>query len=402
MFQAIRVLLPTAAALCLSVASGGIDRNSNKFMQMKFTITIFISLSLLSCKERAYVVEHNDNNVYKPNIAFIAYEDISLPRFDSLKTKYQLDTLFHGETDEFKRILLLRNWIRQHIPINDFGDPYPGNDHPQGIIDAAAQGQGFHCGHYMVVQNALMNAYGYVTRCLGSGPGIKGGADGHHGMNEIWLNSKRKWFLSDAKFNHHFEKDGVPLSALELRDEFLKNRAADVQVVKGPDRTPITVDSLKDARGTYRKRDKQWFAQWYTWLEWDKTSTRFSSWPRFDTKLNMYKDDYFAANTWYWDGKPHWAYNTDAITYQDLRDAIEWTPNTVHADVKVDKNIATIKLSSFTPNIKAYQVKQGSEWARIDSVTSFKLRKNREELVFRAVNTANVAGPENRIIFTSK
>ena len=40
----------------------------------------------------------------------------------------------------------------------------------------------------MIVQNALMNAYGYVTRCLGSGPGVKNGIDGHHGMNEIWLN----------------------------------------------------------------------------------------------------------------------------------------------------------------------------------------------------------------------
>ena len=127
-------------------------------MAMKVTTIIFLLIACIACKDRNYVVESDNNKIYKPNTAFVSYENISLPRFDSLKTKYQLDTIFHGETDEFKRILLLRNWIRQQVPINDFGDPYPGNDHPQGIIDAASKGQGFHCGHYMVVQNAVMNA----------------------------------------------------------------------------------------------------------------------------------------------------------------------------------------------------------------------------------------------------
>jgi hypothetical protein len=220
-------------------------------MAMKITTLFFLLIVCVACRQRSYVVEENNNIPYKPNIAFVSYEDISLPRFDSLKTKYQLDTIFHGETDEFKRILLLRNWIRQKVSINDFGDPYPGNNHPQGIIDAAMKGQGFHCGHYMVVQNAVMNAYGYVTRCLGSGPGVKGGEDGHHGMNEIWVNKFHKWFLSDAKFNHHFEKNGIPLSALEVRDEYLKNKAADVVLVKGPDRVPMQADSLYDQNAGY-------------------------------------------------------------------------------------------------------------------------------------------------------
>ena len=40
---------------------------------------------------------------------------------------------------------------------------------------------------------------------------MKGIVDGHHGINEIWSNKYNKWFLSDAKYNHHFEKDGIPL-----------------------------------------------------------------------------------------------------------------------------------------------------------------------------------------------
>ena len=369
---------------------------------MKGTYIIALIFFIASCKERTYQLLEEQNPVQKKNVAFTGYEDISLPRFDSLKIKYQLDTIFHGETDEFKRILLLRNWIRQHISINDFGDPYPGDDHPQGIIDAAAKGQGFHCGHYMVVQNAVMNAYGYVTRCLGSGPGVKGGEDGHHGMNEIWVNKFHKWFLSDAKFNHHFEKDGVPLSALEIRDEYLKNKAADIVLVKGPQQTSIELDSLKDKNGKYVKRDKKWFAMWYTWLEWDKNATRFSEWPSFATKLNMYKDDYFSKHTWIWDGKPHWAYNTDEVTYQDVRDAIEWTPNVIKAEAAINGDHAKVSLHSFTPNFKEYQANENGEWVKVDSVVNIPLKKDKEEIAFRSVNAAGVAGPEYKLSFVSK
>ena len=130
------------------------------------------------------------------------------------------------------------NGFRKVIQISDFEESYPGDEFAEGILDAALKGHGFHCGHYMVVQNAVMNSYGYVTRCLGAGPGVKGGPDGHHGINEIWSNKYHKWFLSDAKYNHHFEKNGVPLSALEIREEYLKNKVADVVLVKGTNRSP--------------------------------------------------------------------------------------------------------------------------------------------------------------------
>jgi hypothetical protein len=222
-------------------------------------------------------------------------------------------------------------------------------------------------------------------------------------MNEIWVNKYHKWFLSDAKFNHHFEKNGIPLSALEIRDEFLKNKAADIVLVKGPERTPIMYDSLKDVHGIYRVKDRQWFAQWYTWIEWDKSANRFSAWPAFSTKLNMFKDNYSSAHTWYWDGKPHWAYSTNDVSYQDKREAIEWTPNTIHADVSLQQNVAQIRLSSFTPNFKEYQVKRDEDdWNKCDSVLTLTLKKDKEELSFRAVNAANIYGPEYKMIFSSK
>ena len=152
-----------------------------------------------------------------------------------------------------------RNWIKSKVNIDDFGDPYPGNGEVEKMLDLAMEGQGYHCGHYMKIQNAIMNAYGYVARTLGAGPGVQGGPDGHHGINEIWLNDYNKWFLSDAKYDHHFEKNGVPLSSLEIRDEYLKNKAADIVKVKWPARTVIDADP---ETGTLKERS----AQTYTWI----------------------------------------------------------------------------------------------------------------------------------------
>lgn len=370
---------------------------------MKNAGIICMLLFMLGCAHKTYRTEEVANPEFTKNTVFVSSENISLPKFDSLKMKYQLDTIFNGEEDEFKRILLLRNWIRKTISINDFSPAYPGEGNPEGILDAAIKGHGFHCGHYMVVQNAVLNAYGYVTRCLGSGPGVKGGPDGHHGINEVWLNKYQKWFLSDAKYNHHFEKNGVPLSALEIRDEYLKNKAADIILVKGPDRTPIEAHEVANNKGVYIRKSKEQSAQWYTWLEWDIKNDRYSTGPTFGSDINMYRDAYFKTHTWIWDGKPHWSYNTEHVKYIDSREAIEWTPNTIQSAVLIKDDSAKITLSSVTPNFREYQMKESSEesWVKCDSLITLPLNKDRIELSFRTVNIANIAGPINKVVLAS-
>ncbi len=344
-----------------------------------------------------------DNPPFIENTAFTSFEDLSSPKFKSLREKYQLDTVFHGEEDEFKRMLLLRDWIRTVIQISDFEESYPGDDFTEGILDAALAGQGFHCGHYMIVQNAVMNSYGYVTRCIGAGPGVKGGPNGHHGINEIWSNQFQKWFLSDAKYNHHFEKDGIPLSALEIRDAYLKNKASDVTLVKGPDRKQILNDGVLNSKGEMVPITKERFAQTYTWIEWESVNNRFTAWPDNSSelaKLNMFADDYFKNNTWIWDGKPHWAYNTKNMILVSDRNALYWTPNTIKAEVKMEGEIASIDLSSNTPNRMSYQMQDSpdGEWKDISNPVTVSLKSSRNEILFRSTNMAGVSGIPYKVI----
>jgi hypothetical protein len=361
-------------------------------------LILLLSILLLNCGKRNYYTVQVDNPAFKPNIAFHSFEDLTSPKFGHLVTKYQLDTIFHGETDEFKRILLLRHWIKSVIAINDFGDPYPGKGYAEGILDAALKGQGFHCGHFMTVQNAVMNAFGYVTRTLGAGPGVKGGPDGHHGINEIWSNQYQKWFLSDAKYDHHFEKNGIPLSALEIRDEYLKNKAADIIKVKGPDRVPFDIDAET-------KLSKEQNAQTYTWIEWHGYNNMFVVWPDYQDLLLIFQDDFSRTHTWIWGGKPHWAYaKPEFIKWITDRDVLYWTPNTIKSKVEIEGDVAHIELTSETPNLKEYQMKKSPdmEWVAVDSKFDLKLEDRKYDLVFRVVNLAGVTGHEHKIMIDSK
>src|SRR5689334_4746788 len=129
-------------------------------------ITTLLAISAIlftSCNSnQPFHTEKVDNPAFYPDTAFVSFEDLASPKFKLLKAKYQLDTVFHGEKDELKRILLLRHWIKQHIKIDNIG-PYPDNGSAESILDEAIKGHGFHCGHDMIVQNAVMNAYGYIT-----------------------------------------------------------------------------------------------------------------------------------------------------------------------------------------------------------------------------------------------
>ena len=353
---------------------------------------------LQSCQERNYHIVEVDNPAYKPNKVFETFEDMASPKAAHLIAKYRLDTVVNGETDEFKRILLLRHWITSVIPMDWTTGHYPGDGYVELILDHALKGQGYHCGHFMRVQNAIMNSFGYVTRTLGAGAGVQGTFFTHHGANEIWSNQHNKWFLSDAEFDHHFEKDGIPLSALEVRNEYLKNKAADIINVKGPDRTQCDFDEEIGMTSTE-------FAGTYTWITWDSNNDIYTAWPDYKTKLIMYDDEYYKTNTWIRGSRPHWIYGSpeDLHLVQDS-DELYFTPNTIGSRVDIKGNSVLISLMSDTPNLKEYQVRKfpGDKWVKAGPVFETGLKGREYELAFRAVNLAGVSGPVHWIKIDSK
>lgn len=332
----------------------------------------------------AFELVEQDNPAFHLNELFRAQEDLRDPAFAELRARYQLDAVVADATDEFDRILRLRHWIKQQIAIeDDHPTPLPRYD-AFTILDSARDGGAFHCAHFSIVQDAVLNAYGHVTRRLGAGDGLLERGR-HHGVNEVWVNDLAKWVLIDAKYDLHFERDGIPLSALEMQQAVLADGGESVQRVYGPGREALTKE-FPESMATYR------------WVCWELNTNRFSDrTSSVSSALAIVDDQRFRDEVWYRDGKPHWAY--DARFFVPVRrDWIEWTPNVIAARVSIDGATARVRIRSCTPNLRSYQLREGTgEWRDCGDVVELAIPADGIDLALRTINLAAVAGPPHRI-----
>ncbi len=361
----------------------------NRFIYFTFIFLIVGITFWVSADNNGYFdVVITENPEYKANELCFPVENFYSPRMQELRNRYGLDDVVKNEQDEWKRILLLRHWIKSAIQIND-DNPTKTRGDTFAILDAALRGGGFHCAHFSIVQQAVLNSFGYVARRLGCGPGLKTNG-GHHGVNEVWVNKFSKWVLIDAKYDLHFEKNGVPLSALEIRDEIWKNGGEDVVRSFGLEGSPSTSDYPEDFGPT---------AETYRWCSWETNTNRFTVFPAPpNSTLVMFEDDIFRNNVWYRDGKPHWAYDTPYLITTTRRDWIEWTPNVIRSKTNIEDDQANIFLSSYTPNFRSYQIKgTNGQWSDCGEQVTLFLNKPVNNYTFRTVNLFGVTGPEHRI-----
>ena len=333
-----------------------------------------------------FVVVPVKNPEYRANQIFLAYEDFYSPRMAELRSKYGIDAAVAGKTDEWERILALEHWIKEKVA-GGHATP-PGRD-AFAILDAAQTGSRFDCGPVSTVEHAVMNSHGYVTRRLGAGPGLKTNG-GHHGVTEVWVNKFGKWVVMDAEYELHFEKDGVPLSALEIRDEIWKDGGKSVVRCFGPERRP-TADEYREIYGPTTET--------YRWVSWEASTNHFTAYPAPTTStMVMFEDNFFRNNVWYRDGKPHWAYNTPYLIKCPNRSWIEWTPNVISAKVQVNDQKAVVTLTSFTPNFRSFQMKtDDGTWADCGEQVALPLARQTNAFTFRTVNLFGVTGPEHRV-----
>jgi hypothetical protein len=340
-----------------------------------------------------YVVRDSGNPALRPSQLFFRFEDIASPPFQKLRREFDFAGAVAGVDDEFRRILLLRHWIFTTLK-KDFSRPDPPHD-AISILRQGPSGGPFECSHAMIVQNAVMNAMGYVTRCLNAGPGGEENtylAAGNHGINEIWSNQHSKWILSDAEFDGHFEKAGAPLSALEIRDEFLRNQARDVALVVGPERRKAQPQLL-------------FSPHCYRFVAFEPANDHHTQSGWTSSALIVWEDDYFKTHSWYrWvepdGGKAplHWAQRSNSFLRVAHREWIEWTPNVTTVRAQIREGAAQVRLFSETPYFDCYQVRApGGVWERCAAAPEIKLEAAVVEREFRSLNSAAVSGPVARL-----
>lgn len=362
---------------------------NSRVLALVVCVALFLPLSPLSAGDLQVVDVQNP--VFIPNTLFTGFEDLSSPRFDGLRDRYGLEEAVDGATDEFRRILLLRHWLHEHVNVVKTEPAVEGD--PLDMLAAAPDGGAYSCGHMMAMQQTVLSAMGHVTRSLFCGSGMKERRmSGSHGMNEVWVNDLQKWVAVDAEHDAHFEKEGVPLSAMEIRAEVWKNGGKDVYRADGPDRErqpPERDDSWGRTPRTYA------FISWYPEMD---LHTRYPE--KRSAKEIVIDDEIWRNNTWYRSGGvKHFAYEKDLFIPVSDPTAIYWTPNVLKVDAVVDGDSARVSVTSETPNLEEYQIRTpGGEWSATPAAFTLDVGGG-GEWQLRSVNTAGVSGPVYRLVF---
>ncbi len=162
-----------------------------------------------------------------------------------LRQIYKLDEVVGGGKDDFEKIILLKKWVHDTLPLGK----NPTNDYTDvtEILEDATSGKGeFFCSHYALVFIECATALGFKARKVGVDNDHEFGEEEmHHGVADIWDSVHGKWIVIDAMHNLHFEKDGSPLNALEVRNEYIQNGARDVEGVIGLNESRIKYSGVE-------------------------------------------------------------------------------------------------------------------------------------------------------------
>jgi len=171
---------------------------------------------------------------YTKRFTFDAYDN---PKLKELREKYKLDAVIAPGKDEFDKQVLLNEWT--HKQFKKFGAPSSKARGAIEILKAVEDGNTFFCAHYGAVLCSSAASLGWIDRTLAlrrhQGANKHGGST-EHTVTEIWSNQYGKWVMLDPTSNMFVEKVGVPLNAVEIRQEWFYHDGKDITFVVGSER----------------------------------------------------------------------------------------------------------------------------------------------------------------------
>ena len=333
--------------------------------------------------------------VVRSSVTF-GYEDFASPRLTELRRRYRLRRVVRAGKSQFQQMLLLRNWVHHAVPR---GRPAHFNLDALAILDSAARGGTFYCTHYSFVMMQCALALGWQARKLGIDRDHgRSESSTHHGITEVWSDQYDKWIVFDAMFDVHYEKAGLPLNALELAEEWVENKGADVEIRRGPRRRRVAA-SGKRTEGFSEPGCYYWFHV-YTRNNYFAIPERQGSY-----RYLLYEDAQRRRKTWY-QGNPRTGKVHKHVGYGGLflaTDAVEdvyWSINRCQIDLSPGPKAETLTvvLDTFTPGLKGLYVSTDGKprRKRTDRFT-WSLHRGRNSLAVRAVNVLGVEGPVSSI-----
>jgi sulfur relay (sulfurtransferase) complex TusBCD TusD component (DsrE family) len=329
---------------------------------------------------------------------FFVHEQYDTPQLAELRSQYDFDEALEAGLSELEQIFLLKDWVFNAIDFRVNFAMAELRNSLQILELSQEKGVNFHCSQMAAVYMQTAVAMGWTARYLF----MRNTAAEEHATNEIWSNELAKWVFIDATWNLHLEKDGVPLSALEIRREWLRNSAKDLDYVYGAGDTEV--------RYTYRdfpiKRSDN-----RAWLLWpiDELFVAYTYEMAYVTRNDFFshgdgsgghvwdhlvilKDEVNANDTsWAFRGRP------SATNMQELYPAINRVD--VYSD-KLGAGMVALRFDVFgrysdTPNFQDFLIQIGSRPWRAQKGAGFVLvgAERYERVRVRVRNKFGVLGP---------
>lgn len=162
------------------------------------------------------------------------FDSASNPKLKELRERYRLDEVVASGKDEFERQVILMDWV--HRRFKKFGHPSAPARGALEVLKGIDDGHTFFCKQYGEVMVSAAASLGWVNRplALRRHRGVnKVGGSTEHTTTEIWSNQYGKWIMLDPTSNLYLEKDGVPLNAWEIRQEWFYRDGRDLVFVVG-------------------------------------------------------------------------------------------------------------------------------------------------------------------------
>lgn len=321
----------------------------------------------------------------------------------ALRRQYPLEKVTSRGRDEWHSQLLLKEWVHQAIPP---GSPKVSYNNALEILDHAAHGATFWCTHYTIAYAECAAALGWQARKIGVDRkhGPEGMGSSHHGVAEVWSNQFRKWVVIDAQSNLHFEKAGVPLSAWEIRAEWLKDGGKFVDHVVG---VPPKAMKKNPAITWWDRSEDETSVYFWMYLENRLMAAhRDSDEPQ---QLIFPQDAANAGLIWYQNGdletrssELHQGYLRNRFLPTRRVEDVYWTVGVVEATVTgATQGSIQLSLDSYCPSRTGYEFSvDGVHWLPVknEKKVEWPLRADWNSLRVRTKSQGNVTGPETSVL----
>ena len=307
------------------------------------------------------------------------------PKLKQLREQYKLDAIVSPGKDEFGRQVLLLDWVNHQF--KKFGRPTANPRGAAEILHDIQQGHTFFCAQYADVFVSAAASLGWVDRSLAlRRPNNIGEGSTEHSSTEIWSNQFRKWVMLDPTFAMYAEKNGMPLSAYELRQAWFNHDAKGVTFVLDKERKRYHKSEMPILRGRFPG---------FGDLNFDSGA------------VNPYAFIGYVPNTNLMDAGPD--YGKMFIFQDKLCDGTQWHKRDIPTDLTADAYFpigqATMTLSAegdhlrvglktMTPNFKTFLVRtESGEWKPSGDTFAWKVHSGTNRLEAKTVNLFGVDGP---------